>query len=170
MRCPDGAALAAWVDGELGGVTALSVRLHADDCPRCRRLTAAQRQVKHRTALAAGTSERIRPDDALLSMLLTVPQVEHDRAMREAHRARCGSAPTDGATRLRIAVAGAGAALLVAAAWSLPAGSPAAPAEGGVGPVPTPAPVADTAPGGGSGSVLPVGRWDGVRVASAPDG
>lgn len=172
MRCPDGAALAAWVDGEVGGVTAMAVGLHADDCDRCRRIATAQRQVKRRTALASGPSERLRPDDSLLSLLLTLPQVEHDRALREAHQARCGTAPSAGSARLRVAVAGAGAVLLVAATWSLPTGSRLAPVEGGAGSVPTAPATAGTgspAEPAGTGSVLPGARLD-VRLVSAGDG
>lgn len=56
-------------------------------------------------------------------MLLTVPQVEHDRALRRAHLANCGRPGPDGATRVRVAAAGFGAAAVLAVATAM---SPAA--------------------------------------------
>ena len=140
MRCPDGAALAAWVDGEVVGDTAEAFDAHIAHCPRCERAEQAQRQVKRRTALLKAAGGAARPDPDLLAMLMTLPQVEHDRALRRAHRASCGDgrrAAADGTvgTRLRVAVVGAGAAVwLVAAVWSSPPGT--APAST---PQPTPA-------------------------------
>ena len=167
MRCPDGAALAAWVDGEVVGYSADDLDAHVDCCARCRRAERAQRQVKRRTSQLRGELRAARPDPDLLSMLMTLPQAEHDRALRRAHRASCGDGHPDGSTgtRLRVAVVGAGAAVwLVAAVWSAPtgpspAGSPDPTARGGT-------PTSTSAPSG-SVPVAPVARWTGFSQASA---
>lgn len=169
MRCPDGAALAAWVDGEVAADTADALDAHIAHCPRCERAEQAQRQVKRRTALLKAAGGAARPDPDLLAMLMTLPQVEHDRALRRAHRASCGDGrrgATDGTlgTRLRVAVVGAGAAVwLVAAVWSsppgtAPAGSPSPTPSGGV--VPTSAAPVTAVP------VSPVTRWTGADRAA----
>jgi len=157
VRCPDGAALAARVDGELVGPLAADLDDHVGTCERCRRAEQDQRQVKWRTSGLRADWAAARPDADLMSVLLTLPQAEHDRALRLAHRARCGhgqGAVTGG--RLRIAVIGAGAAVwLVAAVWTSPAG----PAPATVDP--------STARGGApsasvpaqTGTPVPVGRW-----------
>ncbi len=163
MRCPDGAALAAWVDGEVVGPAADDVTGHVQACARCRAAERAQRQVKWRTALLGGPD----PDDALMSSLLSLPQTEQDRAARRAHRQRCGEVasadPT--AARFRLLVAGVGAAAwLVAATWTAPMASaptPASPSPGGSPPT-AGAPAGAVTPAG-----LPLRRWDGVRPASA---
>ena len=167
MRCPDGAALAAWVDGEAVGYSADDLHTHVADCPRCARAERAQRQVKRRTSQLRGELRAARPDPDLLSMLMTLPQDEHDRALRRAHRASCGDGHPDGSTgtRLRVAVVGAGAAVwLVASVWSAPTG----PAPAGT-PDPTSArggtPTSTTAPIGAV-PVAPVGRWTGFSQAS----
>ena len=171
MRCPDGAALAAWVDGEVVGHAGDCLGAHVADCPRCRRAERAQRQVKRRTSLLRADMGTPRPDADLLSMLMTVPQVEHDRALRRAHRARCGEAhPGTAGSRLRVAVVGAGAVVwLAAAVWSAPAGpaptgAPDPTSAGGA--TPTAANPVQTVPAGRV-PVVPGTRWTGIRQASA---
>lgn len=126
MRCPDGAALAAWVDGEVVGPPAAAVESHVARCVRCARAARAERQVKWRTVSLRAEAGAVRPAPDLLSVLMTVPQAERDRAVRRAHQARCGDGHHDAASgRLRGAAIGAGAAVwLVAAVWSSPAGLP----------------------------------------------
>lgn len=126
MRCPDGAALAAWVDGEVVGPPAAAVESHVARCARCARAARAERQVKWRTVSLRAEAGAVRPAPDLLSVLMTVPQAERDRAVRRAHQARCGDGHHDAASgRLRGAAIGAGAAVwLVAAVWSSPAGLP----------------------------------------------
>jgi hypothetical protein len=170
VRCPDGAALAAWVDGEVVDHAADGLGAHVADCPRCRRAERAQRQVKRRTSLLRTEVGTPRPDADLLSMLMTLPQVEHDRALRRAHRASCGEAhPGTAGSRLRIAVVGAGAVVwLAAAVWSAPAGSAPAgvpdPTSAG-GATPTAANPVHTASADRVPAV-PGTRWTGIRQAS----
>ena len=169
MRCPDGAALAAWVDGEVVGDTAEALDAHIAHCPRCERAEQAQRQVKRRTALLKVAGGAARPDPDLLAMLMTLTHVEHDRAMSRAHRDSCGDgrrAAADGTfgTRLRVAVVGAGAAVwLVAAVWSSPPGT----APAGT-PQPTPASgvVPTSAAPGTVVPLTPVARWAGADRAA----
>jgi len=125
VRCPDGAVLAAWVDDEVAGLPAAAVADHVAGCARCARAARAERQVKLRTLSLRTEVSATHPDPALLSVLMTVPQAEHDRALRRAHRASCGNGPHGaGGGRLRMAAMGAGAAVwLLAAVWSSPPGT-----------------------------------------------
>ncbi len=160
MRCPDGAALAAWVDGEVVGPAADGVTEHLAGCARCQAAERTQRQVKRRTSLLGGPD----PDDALLSSLLSLPQAEQDRAARQAHRERCGemASPDSSAARFRLLLAGVGAAAwLVAATWSAPMGTaptPASPTPGSAPPTSAGVPAGSFTPAG-----MPLGRWDAVR-------
>jgi len=130
VRCPDGEVLAAWVDDEVAGPDAAAVALHIARCARCQRAEIAQRQVKRRTSRLASQPDGPAPDAALMTMLLTLPQTEHDRAVRRAHKTRCGQV-ADGPSRLRLAVVGAGALVWLAAAvtWSAPTTTSPAPAS-----------------------------------------
>jgi hypothetical protein len=169
VRCPDGAALAAWVDGEVVGAPAADLDAHIANCPRCERAEKAQRQVKRRTSLLRAAGGAARPNPDLLAMLMTLPQVEHDRALRRAHLANCGDgrrAGTDGTfgTRLRIAVVGAGAAVwLVAAVWSAPPGT----TPGSTQPTPAGTTTPTSATPVGVPPTAPVARWTGFDRASA---
>lgn len=125
MRCPDGAALAAWVDGEVAGLPATALEGHVARCVRCARASRAERQVKRRTVSLRTEAGAVRPAPDLLSVLMTVPQAEHDRAVRRAHQASCGGSHHAANGRLRGAAIGVGASLwLIAAVWSSPAGLP----------------------------------------------
>ncbi len=161
MRCPDSATVVAWVDGELAGETADGLAGHVDSCRRCRAVERAQRQVKRRTSQLGGP----RPNAALLSALLTLPQVEHDRALRRAHRRSCGDLTSHdpAATRFRLLVAGVGAAAwLVAATWTAPAPAEHAPAS------PAPAePTSVAEPVSGESGGMPLSRWDAIPASAA---
>jgi len=162
VRCPDGAELAAWVDGEVVGLPADAVECHVARCHRCTRAARAERQVKRRTVSLRVEAGSVRPAPDLLSVLMTVPQAEHDRALRRAHRASCGNAHNATRRRVRVAVVGAAAAVwLVAAVWTAPVGT----SPGGSTPVGT-TPVGTTRVGppstGGSVPVAP------ARVATNP--
>lgn len=165
MRCPDGAALAAWVDGESGGASADHIGAHVEGCARCQRAARAERQVKRRASLLRADLAGPMPDADLLSMLLTVPQAEHDRALRRAHRASCGGGYGDrSGSRLRVAVVGAGAAVWLAAAiWS----APTAPAPSAPGPTTAGVVTPTSSAPAGVVQVAPVGRWVGARQPTA---
>lgn len=179
MRCPDGAALAAWVDGEVVGLPATAIEGHVAHCVRCARASRAERQVKRRTVSLRAEADGVRPAPDLLSALLTVPQAEHDRAVRRAHQASCGDSHHDVASgRLRGAAIGVGASVwLIAAVLSSPAGLPSTGIASGsvevtpaVADAPPAAPVvaAGFSPVGVTSALVPAGPVPTALVSSVP--